>query len=266
MKRSILFFLLLVSFSGYSQNTINNYKYVLVPEKFSFLKEINQYGLNTLTKALLEEKGFTVYFDNMQLPTEIAGNKCQALVFELAQRKSMFTTNLTLSLKDCQGNVVFKGREGKSREKEFETSYNQALREAFTSLNEVQYTYSASGANTAINTTTTTNAPINAAPPLQPPVAAAVTVSSSEPIPVKAVTAATSQQVGTLYAQPTAVGYQLIDTTPKIILTLFKTSAPDSFIADNGTVHGIVLKKNENWFFEYYSNGKLISDQLLIKF
>lgn len=251
MKRTILLFLLSCSFCGYAQNTMNNYKYVLVPEKFSFLKEINQYGLNTLTKALLEEKGFTVYFDNMQLPAEIAGNKCQALVVDLSQRKSMFTTNLTLSLKDCQGNVVFKGKEGKSREKEFETSYNLALRDAFTSLNDVPYTYSASVATTAQQ---------------QQPVVPAVTAQVSEAAPVKAVTAETSQQAGTLYAQPTATGYQLIDTTPKIVLSLFKTSVPDCFIADNGTTNGIVLKKNENWFFEYYSNGKLIADKLLIKF
>lgn len=251
MKKYILLLLLLISFSGYAQHTMNNYKYVIVPEKFSFLKEINQYGLNSLTKALLEEKGFTVYFDNLQLPAEIAGNKCQALAVELTQRKSMFSTNLTLSLKDCQGNVVFKGKEGKSREKDFETSYNQALRDAFVSLNDVPYVYSAPTANVA---------------PVLQPVAAVATAQVTEQGPANPVTTATNMQAGTLYAQPTAVGYQLIDTTPKIVLTIFKTSAPEYFIADNGKTNGIVLKKNDNWFFEYYVNGKLVSEKLLIKF
>jgi hypothetical protein len=246
MKRLLLLFLLSISFFGYAQQTINNYKYVLVPEKFSFLKEVNQYGLNTLTKALLEEKGFTVYFDNQQLPAVVANNKCQALIVDLSQRKSMFTTNLTLSLKDCQGNVVFKGKEGKSREKDFEASYNLALRDAFTSLNEIQYTYSAAAA-----------APVQQATAVAP---------VTEPIPAKAVSRETNLAAGTLYAQPTAIGYQLIDTTPKIILTLFKTSAPDYFIANNGTANGILLKKEGNWFFEYYANDKLISEKLLIKF
>ncbi|ACU03399.1 hypothetical protein [Pedobacter heparinus] len=250
MKRSVLFFLLLISFSGYSQTTINNYKYVLVPEKFSFLKEVNQYGLNTLTKALLEEKGFTVYFDNTQLPAEIATNKCRALNFELLQRKSMFTTNLTLLLKDCQGNVIFKGKEGKSREKEFETSYNEALREAFKSLNEVQYVYSE----------------IPAPPAVATPVAVPATAAVNEPVSSTATAVPAAQVTGTLYAQPTANGYQLIDTAPKIVLTLLKTSVPDYFIAGNGAAQGIVLKKNENWFFEYYQNDKLVSEKLAIKF
>lgn len=236
MKPYILSLLLLVSVSGYAQNTINNYKYVLVPEKFSFLKEDNQYNLNALTKLLLEEKGFSVYFDNSELPQEIAGNKCSALNVEVLQKKSMFVTNLTLLLKDCQGNILFKSKEGKSREKEFNVSYNLALRDAFTSLDEIQYVYTTAAA----------------VPPIQP---------STKVTPLEK-----EQSAGTLYAQPTANGYQLIDTAPKIILTLFKTSVQDYFIADSGTANGIVLKKNGDWFFEYYRNGQLISEKLQIKF
>jgi hypothetical protein len=168
----------------------------------------------------------------------------------------MFTTNITLLLKDCQGNIVFKSKEGKSREKEFKTSYNLALRDAFTSLTETEYAYNGS-----------TNAPV------QQRVAAATTVAPvvkqvAEPLPVakEALVAATTQPAGTLYAQPTANGFQLIDTTPKKVLTLFKTSVQDYFIADNGKSNGIVLKKNGNWFFEYYSNDQLNSEKLLIKF
>jgi len=62
------------------------------------------------------------------------------------------------------------------------------------------------------------------------------------------------------------VRYQLIYTTPKIVLTLLKTSAENYFIASNTTANGIVLKKNEDWFFEYYKDGKLISEKLLVKF
>jgi hypothetical protein len=75
-----------------------------------------------------------------------------------------------------------------------------------------------------------------------------------------------NQPAEILYAQVTANGYQLIDTTPKIVLTLLKTSAENYFIANNATVNGIVLKKNEDWFFEYYKDGKLISEKLLVKF
>jgi len=92
-----------------------------------------------------------------------------------------------------------------------------------------------------------------------------VSVTASQPA-AKVVTAETTQAAGTLYAQPTANGYHLIDTAPKIILTLLRTSAEDYFIADNGSSNGIVFKKNDNWFFEYYKDGKLIAEKLLIKF
>lgn len=258
MKTYTLLLLLLVSFSGYAQQqTINNYKYVLIPEKYSFLREVDQYGLNTLTKALLEEKGFTAYFDNANAPKELAGNRCNALNAEVVQKKGLFVTNLTLVLKDCQGNIVFKSKEGKSREKEFETSYTMALRDAYTSLNDVPYAYNG-----------TTNAPAQQAVPVQVP-APAATVPAPTPAPTPApvpAPAETKDAAGTLYAQPTPNGFQLIDTTPKKVLTLFKTSVADYFIADNGSSHGIVLKKNGEWYFEYYKDDKLMAEKLLIKF
>ncbi|WP_367864539.1 hypothetical protein [Pedobacter sp. WC2423] len=260
MKRSALLLLLFISFSGYAQNTINNYKYVLVPEKFSFLKEQDQYRLNTLTKFLLTEKGFETYYDNFELPTAVANNKCDALHAEVLEKKGMFTTNLTLLLKDCKGNIIFKSKEGKSREKEYKTSYNLALRDAFTSLDEVKYAYNGTvNADQQVATTTTAvTAPVVATATV--PVSAAVIATA------KPVVAESNQPAGTLYAQPTVNGYQLIDTTPKKVLTLWRTSVQDYFIADNGTANGIVLKKSGEWFFEYYKDSKLMAEKLLIKF
>lgn len=239
MKGYALLLLLLVSLTGYSQQTINNYKYVLVPEKFGFSKAVDQYGLNTLTQSLLTDKGFTVYLDNAEIPKELAGNRCEALNVEVIEKKGLFVTNLTLYLKDCRGNIIFKSKEGKSREKDFSTSYNLALKDAFSSLNEVAYAY------------------------IPPPQTMAVTAA---PSPSPAATTAVKEAAGTLYAQATANGYQLIDTTPKKILTLLKTSAQDYFIAENEAGHGIVLKKDGEWYFEYYKDGKLMAEKLLIKF
>jgi len=251
IKKYFLLSLLLISFSGYAQNTINNYKYVLVPEKFSFLKQENQYNLNALTKKLLEDKGFTVYYDNTDLPEEIANNKCKALTLDILGKSTMFSTNLTLLLKDCKGAVLFKGKEGKSREKEYDISYTNALREAFTSLNDLSYAYTpAANVQEEVKTVTVTVTP----PP--PPVQTLGKTVTMEKVEIN----------GTLYAQATANGYQLIDTSPKIVFTLLKTSTPDYFIATNGNVNGIVFKKNENWFFDYYKNDQLVSEKLSVKF
>ena len=251
MKASALFLFVLFTVAGYSQNTINSYKYVLVPERFDFSKENNQYGLNTTTKLFLEQKGFAAFVGNEGLPPTLAANKCIALKAEVVEKRGLFVTNLTLLLKDCQGNIIFKSKEGKSREKEFQAAYDEALRNAFASLNDVAYKYDS----------TTVAQP--------QPAAATPVVSSPAPAPVPAqvpAKAAVVEITGTLYAQVTPNGYQLIDTTPKKILTLLKTSMQDYFIVDAGPSNAVVFKKDGEWLFEYYKDNKLVSQKLDIKF
>jgi len=231
MKKCLFLFLLLCSFSGFAQNRIPvpNYKYVLVPERFSFLKEKNQYNLNSRLRSLLEEKGYIAYLDDTDLPSEIANNKCIALSAELLEKNSMFSTNLTLVLKDCKGNIIVKSKEGKSRDKEYKPAYTFALMDAVGSLDKIS--------------------PDTAA-------AVATVVQNTPDAPVAT----------TLYAQPTVTGFQLIDNTPKIVLSLFKTSVANYFIAEKDSTKGIVFKKDNNWFFEYYKDNNLITENLSIKF
>jgi len=252
MKRYLFIILLAFSFSVQAQSNANSYKYLIVPEKFSFLKQINQYGLNTETKAMLEEKGFSVYFDNAELPSEIASDRCRALTVDLLEKNSMFVTNLSLVFKDCKGTVVLKSKEGKSREKEYNTSYNAALKEAFISLSDFRYV---AGSTAEVST------PAPIATPT--PVAKTVTAPANQPMPIAT---EVKQSEALLYAQAIANGYQLIDAAPKIVMTLLKTSVNDFFIANNGSLNGVVIKKNGNWFFEYYKNNVLVSEQLSIKF
>jgi hypothetical protein len=253
MKALALFISVLFTVAGYSQKTINNYRYVLVPERFGIFKTDNQYGMNTMTKLLLEDKGFTVYMDNSELPTQLAGNKCNALKAELEDKKGFFVTSVILVLKDCQGNVVFRSKEGKSREKEWPTAYDEALRDAYSSLKSTPYKYD-SAAEAA-------SQQVTVAAPAQPAPQTTSAAPATNPAPV---TAAITDATGTLYAQPNANGFQLIDTTPKKVLTLLKTSIPDHFIAEGA--NGVVFKKDGEWIFEYYKDNKLVSQKLNIKF
>lgn len=255
MKRSVLVLFLFTCLSGYSQSTINNYKYVIVPQKFAQFKEIDQYSLNRLTKALLEDKGFTAYFENTEIPGDVVNNMCQTLNADLLQKSGMFTTEVTLVLKDCKGAVIYTSKTGKSREKDYKVAYNLALRDVFSS---VAYTYSGPVTEVAPPTVALKE------PEKQMP----VPVKPAETAPIVAVQVAktaTDRPAGTLYAQAIANGYQLIDTTPKIVLTLLKTSAENYYIASNADARGIVLKKGDDWFFEYYKGNKLVSEKLLVK-
>lgn len=255
MKRYLFIILLALSFSAKAQPNINHYKYIIVPEKYSFLKQSNQYNLNGVSKALFEGLGFTVYYDNADLPTEIASDRCKALTADVLEKNSMFVTNLTVVLKDCKGTVVLKSKEGKSREKEYKTSFNLALQDAFSSLNDFRYT---------AGSTPETSSPAPAATAATP-----TQQVKTEPVPAPAnqpATTGTKLTEAVLYAQPTGNGYQLVDATPKIVMTLLKTSLEDCFIANNEGITGVVLKKNGSWFFEYYKNNVLVSDKLPIKF
>jgi hypothetical protein len=295
MKIGALLIFTLLTVAGQSQNTINSYKYVLVPQKFGFLNSDDEYGLNSTTKSLLEQKGFTVFWSNGNLPQALAANRCTALLVEVTQRKALFTTNLTLLLKDCSGNIIFKGKEGRSWEKEFPVAYGEALKNAFTSLNALPYKYdstlsaqaqqpaaaSTAAATSAASTlaatpaasatsTTSPTSPASVAAPASatPPTTSASPASlSSSQVPVSPQVAAADIS-GTLYAQVTPNGYQLIDTVPRRVLTLLKTSVQDCYLAGAGpgALNGIVFKKNGEWFFEYYKEGALVSQKLAIKF
>jgi hypothetical protein len=237
MKACVTFIFILLMLAGHSQNSINHYKFVIVPQRFDFSKDDDQYGLSTTTKLLLDQKGFVAFVGNTGLPAELAANKCHALTAEVVQRKSFFTTVLTLLLKDCQGNIIFKSKEGKSREKEFPIAYDAALKDAFSSLNDLPYKYDS-----------------------------AETAQEAEPpVPVPA-TASAGVIPGTLYAQPTVNGYQLVDMTPRKVMLLLKTSVADCFIAQAGPSNGVVFKKDGEWVFEYYKDEKLVSQKLEIKF
>lgn len=260
MKIYAFIVLTLFTVAGYSQGTINNYKYVIVPERFSFSKDDDQYGLNTVARQLLEDKGFTALMESQTLPPEVAANKCNALRAEVTQKKGLFVTNLTLLLKDCQGNVIFQSKEGKSREKEFLPAFNLALRDAFTSLDNVSYKYEG-----PVQGAAPMAMPVAAAPANIPATAPATAATPATPAPAPATPVATDAS-GVLYAQATANGYQLIDTTPKKVMTLLKTSMQGYFIADDSVSNGVVFQKNGDWYFEYYKDNQLVSRKLQIKF
>lgn len=249
----VIALILAISFSviARAQNTINNYKYVLIPEQFDIFKQDDQYGMNTLTKYYLENIGFKTFMTKDVLPADIINNKCSALSADLIEKKKFLSTGLTLVLKDCQGNIVYKSPEGVSREKEWNAAYREALAKAFSSLSAAQYKYDSTGT-------------VQATQPTQNVSPAPVTTPAATPVAAPATTTTDNKDV--LYAQANTNGYQLIDTSPKKVMTLLKTSQPDSFIADNGVEKGIVFRKNGEWFFEYYRNDTLVSQKLIIKF
>ncbi len=244
MKKYILILFLLLSAITSAQKSLNDYKYVIVPVKYAFLSEENQYRLNTLTKFNLTKVGFVSYYDTDKLPDDIVNNKCDKLYVDVEKVKAFLLTKLVVVFRDCQNNVVYKSAEGKSKDKEYKIAYTEALNEAFQSLYGLGYTYNGKDLNSKFALKT------------EP---ATVETPKSSP-------AIAEESKDLLFAQPIPNGYQLVDKTPKVVLKIFKTSQPDYFTAQSETINGAVIKKNGEWILEYYKDDKPVSEKLLIKF
>ncbi|WP_417358976.1 hypothetical protein [Galbibacter sp.] len=265
MKKLILLGLFLITASISAQESINQYKYIVVPKKFDFLKEPNQYRVNTFTKFLFEKNGFTAIYDDNQ-PQDLRMNPCLGLIANIEDHSNLFSTKLNITLKNCQGLIVYTSEEGKSKIKEYEGAYQDAIKDAFVSVRGLNYHYTPAENNVAL-------LPASAqAPVAQVPVAAqAPTTAVQAPVaqvPAKVVEVATANAVDqvteVLYAQPTANGFQLVDSSPKVIYKLTKTTQPNYFLIQGG--NGFVYQKDGRWIAEYYEGQTLKQEVLNIKF
>jgi hypothetical protein len=247
MKTKFIFLLLFVSSYGFSQS-VNDYVAVVVPVKYDFLKSENQFRLNTLTKFNLTKAGFQAFYANETIPKEY-NDRCSLLYVDVKEDKGFMITKLFVVFNDCNGKVIFKSEVGKSREKEYEVAYSEALNLAFESVYALHYKYKE---RIASSLTPDKVAPITASVQALGTAVVANAVESTGP--------------NMLYAQPTALGFQLIDSTPKVVYKILKTSNPSCFIAFKDNKQGVLVAKQDQWFFEYYENEKVISEKVTVKF
>lgn len=141
MKKLLFLFTLIVSKSVFAQKTINDYKYIIVPNQFEFVKSPDKYRTSSLTKFLFNKYGFTAYLSSDKLPNDLVQNRCLALIASVKNNSNMFTTKNLIELKDCNNNVVFTSQEGKSKEKDYKKAYHEAIRGAFSSVKKMNYRY-----------------------------------------------------------------------------------------------------------------------------
>ncbi len=299
LKTLITFLAVFIGFSGFSQSNLNEYKYIIVPKRFESFKNENEHQTSTLVKYLFTEKGFNATYDD-DLPTDLRMNRCLGLSAHLKNDSNMFTTKTTIVLKDCNGKEVFKTIEGKSKKKEYKEAFTEAITEAMSSFNIVDYSYdgkaqsqesitvsfkndvktlkekkvekqkkmeteqevSPSNSNSAVTqiATQTTqyykdNTPVDSK-----------MIKGELGEPSSKVVAKKVNATDVWYAQPTANGYQLVDSSPKIRMQLLKTSGNTIFLAQKNAHNGVVHKKEGVWIFEYYENGQLVREELNIKF
>ena len=276
MKKYFLFLIFFIVSYSFSQS-VNDYKGVIIPMKYDFLKTENQYRLQTITKINLQKAGFQAFYATEAIPSEIT-DRCSLLYIDVKKDNAFLVSKLYVVFKDCYGAIVFQSAIGKSREKEFEMAYVDALNQAFISVYALKYKYNGNtnfSPKTGVTAQTMSAAavPVSATPAAVVPAVSVPVVAAVATVPVAVVSATKNEPKMTesissnmLYAQPTSYGYQLIDSEPKVVMKVYKTSNPASFMAKKGDVQGVLVSKENQWFFEYYPNDKLISEKVEVKF
>ena len=293
---------LLVLTGIYAQNSINDYKYMIVPLKFDFLKGKDKYRTSTLTRYLLKNEGFEVYFDEENLPEDLFNNRCLALYTNVNKIESFLKNKVQIEIKDCFGNQLFLSDIGESKIKEYDKAYPAAIRAAFESFKFLNYTYNPN-ANIGIvkannneeearqakealrlekeaqdkakaeaeklrqEVETLKKQKAEALAEMQKTKTSSTkkveetkVVVPEEEKSVNIVVNQSEVKSAILYAQPIENGFQIVDTTPKVIMILLKTAAPNVYSVKGKDA--IVFKDGEQWMYSEGTEKK----ELMIKF
>ena len=228
---------------------LEKYKYIVVSDKFHFVKTIDGFQTSSLTKFLLKKKGFQVYLSNENFPDELSQNKCNNTLFADVKDESDFlTTKSIIVLNDCKGKNIYTSKVGKSKLKDYKKAYQASIRSAFDSMTDFIYSNKPSEKSLITPEITIIDKIVVTPDPVTQKKEAVNEILPSE----------------NLYAQPIPNGFQLVNTTPEVVYVLLKTGVKDIFLLKDKT--GIVYKSVEKWFVEFYQNEMLVTKELKVKF
>lgn len=283
-------FLMLCNVKGLAQQSINSYKYVIVPRSFSFLNEADQYQLNSLTKFLFEKHGFKALMQDETFPEDLQSNRCLALTADVEKHKSVFNTKLQVHLTNCTNVVVYTSDEGESREKMFDKAYNLALRDAFKSIQKLNYSYQADQKLVATSSSPVSDKvsdtraqeeidrlkqevaslkkqhdqkpDLNAA---QKEVVVLVEQEAKEELQEVIKEGKKSNELlETLFANPVENGYTITDASSKVLYNLVFSGKEDVYIVKGQDA--ILYKMNNTWIVSTASNSGVSMTTLNVKF
>lgn len=286
----IFSFLMIVHFSSIAQSSVNDYKYIVIPAQFEFLKERDQYQINSLTKFLFNKYGYTAYMQDEDLPEDLRNNRCLGLLADVIKENGFLKTKLRIDLKDCGGHVVQSSKVGETREKDFSKAYNLALRDAFETFQHMDYAYQPNESilsKAKPQTEVSSNAkeqeeiarlkneikslkedktePVALEKSMEQP--KVTEIPTNETLPKEAAPTINNSKIqptGMLYAQAIDNGFQLVDQTPKVVMILLPTGAKDVYSVKDK--NAIVYKKKDQWIYSE-NDGNTVNETVLnIKF
>lgn len=223
--------------SGLFAQNINQYKYVEVPQRFDFQKEKNAFNINVLTKLLLQKYEFVAYMDDEIKPAGASQNICdEVLHVQIDEESTLFVRKLTVKLLDCNNKVVFATKQGESSTKDLRVAYNQALRMAFESFDNLGYKYKESASAKVI---------------------AAKNQNTSED---------GNNEAEIQFVAKTIENGFLLQSTSLPEIKMQKSNVENFYIAQVGDLPAVIYQNGSVWKLDFYKNSQLQSKIIEIKF
>lgn len=251
-----------------TQLDINNYKYVIIPLKFEFVKGKNKYRLSTLTKVLFKESGYLPLINEEQLPEDLFKDRCLGMYADVVEVAGGFRKkNLQIILKDCYGEKIISSEVGSSGDNNHERAHQEALKSAFRSIGKLSYSYQPKANNDEEKSKTTEDEMIEltekeAVEKVE--TKTKVVIDRTHDSKTEIIATETREDEVLYYAQPIENGFQLVDTTPKKVMVLLKTAKPHLFIVKGKDA--IVYAANGIWIYSETDDKGYDSYPINIKF
>ncbi len=239
MKKCLLFAIILVSNFAICQN-LNSYKYAIIPEKFTFQKENNDIILNSSVKSALEKYDFKSYLSSEKLPKDASNMNKVFVDIELVNTPS--NGKVKIILKDFENKVLFTSKEGKATDKDDIVACNMAFSLAVNSLKQLNHKFDKFSKLVSVEEEV-----------VEPKEDAELSVikNLNSPISYNAVA----------YKK----GFHLM-LNNEIVYDLTKTSRKELFLAKRQDITGIVIRFEDDWYFEYSVDHDIISERIAVNF
>lgn len=265
MKNIILVLFLTMSniFVFGQEKKVNNYKFIVVPDQFVFLKQKDEYKTSSLTKFLLKKNGFTVVLNSEQYPKDLIDNPCSGLKALVLDKSSMFKLKVIIELRDCSNRLLYTSDEGVSKLKEYKKGFQEAIRNAHASMIDIIYE------PFLLETIRKDKKEIVTVNPVLVKEVKEVKLEVELPVinNIEAAQVFPTNNIAldsALYAQKKENGFQLVDLKPQVVFVILNTSVKDVFVIKDK--NGLLYKKGENWIAEFYEGGEIVVKKYNIKF
>jgi len=136
----ILIIIITISIHGYSQESLNAYKYVVIDNQYEFQGSANEYRLNEQMVFELVKKNFKAFRNTEVLPDDMNQGACNTLQINVKVSTGL-QTKMEIEFVDCDNNLIYGPLKGNSRLKNFEKDYRASLRKAINSLEDYTHNY-----------------------------------------------------------------------------------------------------------------------------